>query len=398
MSHDDADRISRHLDDPHALCDDLGLLTGRRGLDWNTQAGRGVTLRCLWHDERSPSLSVSRGPDGTIRANCFGCGATGNVFDLIAASQGWDKRARFRDVLDVAADLARLPRPERRDAAPRPAAVKPMDRPPPPPEEPLRDEKATAQVAALLSHLAPVTGDAAAMAYLRSRGLGDSEEALGWYALPTGDARDGIVEAIVEEIGRDAWMRSGLSSRVGRWASRWAGPRLVTPWRDPDGNVTTLQGRLIGEAAEGVQKFAFAWGHGPRWPQGCERLRRLDPSAVVAVTEGAIDAASFNVIARRSRAAAYAVALPSVSSVRAWDRAWFGLFDGRRCAAALDNDDAGKMHTPALVELLSAVAAPGGVSVLVPKGAKDWNDVLRAALRPAAQPAPARAHDAARAA
>ncbi len=102
-------------------------------------------------------------------------------------------------------------------------------------------------------------------------------------------------------------------------------------------------------------------------------------------------------IARRSRAAAYAVALPSVSSVRAWDRAWFGLFDGRRCAAALDNDDAGKMHTPALVELLSAVAAPG-VSVLVPKGAKDWNDVLRAALRPAAAPAPARAADAARAA
>lgn len=398
MSHDDADRINRHLDDPHALCDDLGLLTGRRGKEWNTQSGRGVMLRCLWHDERSPSLSVSRGKEGTILVNCFSCGAGGNVFDLIAASQGWDKRARFRDVLDVAADLARLPRPERRDTAPRPAAVKPMDRPPPPPEEPLRDEAATAQVAALLSHLAPVTGDAAAMAYLRSRGLGDSEEALRWYALPTGDARDRIVDAIVEEIGRDAWARSGLSSRAGRWSARWAGPRLVIPWRDPDGNVTTLQGRFMGDPPEDVQKFAFAWGHGPRWPQGCERLRRLDPGAVVAVTEGAIDAASFNVIARRSRAAAYAVALPSVSSVRAWDRAWFSLFDGRRCAAALDNDDAGNRAAPALVELLSAVAPPGGVSVLVPKGAKDWNAVLCAALRPATVAAVARVAEAAEAA
>ena len=119
-----ADDINRRLDDPHALCDDLGLLTGRRGVDWQTQTGRGVKVRCVWHDERTPSLSITRGPDGTIRANCFGCSTTGNVFDLIAATQGWEKRARFRDVLDVAADLARLPRPERHDTAERPSVVR----------------------------------------------------------------------------------------------------------------------------------------------------------------------------------------------------------------------------------------------------------------------------------
>lgn len=384
-----ADAINARLDDPRALCDDLGLLGGRRGKDWNLQSARGVTLRCLWHDERTPSLSVSRGPDGTIRAKCFGCGATGNVFDLIAASQGWDKRGRFLDVLDIAADLARLPRPERHAARERPTVVRVIDRPAAPPEEDsARDESATAQVAALLSHLAPVTASAEAMAYLRSRGL-DESEALKWYALPTGAARDRIVEAIVEEMGRDAWMRSGLASRRGWWAGKWSGLRLVIPWRDPSGNVTTLQGRLIGEAGDEAQKFAFAWGHGPRWPYGCDALARHDAGATVVVTEGAIDAESFNVLARRSRANAVAVALPSVSSVVAWEPSWFRLFSGRRCAAGLDNDDAGKDHTPGLVAKLSVSAAPGGVGVLVPKGAKDWNDVLRATL--AAPAAAARA-------
>lgn len=376
----DADAIRYRLDDPHALCDDLGLLAGRRGKDWNTQSGRGVTVRCLWHDERTPSLSVSLGPDSTIRAKCFGCGATGNVFDLVAASQGWDKRSRFRDVLDVAADLARLPRPERHDSAERPSFVRVAERPEVPPEEENpRDEAATAQVAALLSHLAPVTASAEGMAYLRSRGLDESEGALGWYVLPTGAARDRIVEACIEEMGRDAWMRSGLSSRGGWWAGSWGGPRLVIPWRDPHGNVTTLQGRLIGEARDDVQKFAFAWGQGPRWPYGCNALKANDRRTVV-VTEGAIDAESFNVLARRDRANAVAVALSSVSSVAAWEPAWFRLFAGRRCACGLDNDDAGKKHTPELFAKLSAVAEPDGVGVLVPKGAKDWNAVLCARL------------------
>ena len=46
-----------------ALLDALGLLGGRRGVDWERQPS-GVTIRCLWHSENSPSCSVTRVRDG----------------------------------------------------------------------------------------------------------------------------------------------------------------------------------------------------------------------------------------------------------------------------------------------------------------------------------------------
>jgi DNA primase len=52
---------------------------------------------------------------------------------------------------------------------------------------------------------------------------------------------------------------------------------------------------------------------------------------------------------------------------------------GRPLISALDNDEAGRRHTPGMVERLRAVARRGVVTVRTPAGeAKDWNDVLRA--------------------
>ena len=75
------------------------------------------------------SCSIRRCADGTIAAQCFGCHATGDTLDIIAAVRGLDRRRDFRRVLEEAAALAgvdleeREPRRRRRLASPTAVAV-----------------------------------------------------------------------------------------------------------------------------------------------------------------------------------------------------------------------------------------------------------------------------------
>lgn len=382
MSRIDTNDLKRRFDDPRGLCEALDLVTGPVGKRWRPQTGRNLHIACPWHSEHTPSCSVSRGPDGTVRVKCFSCHATGDALTLVAHINGLDARRDFLDVVDLACDLVNVQRPERKGYDARPPSVRAIARVAPPPlDEAQEDGGALAQVAAMLSHLAPATEDRAAMDYIRSRGLAGSE-AEQWYALPTGAARDNIVAAIIEEVGGETWRRSGLASEAGWWSGAWGGPRLVIPWRGPDGSVNCLQGRYIG-AGDKAKRFAFPAGRAPLWPYGSDVLSDIPASSdtAIAVTEGAIDAASFNLLAQRAGANAVAVALPSV---QAWEPEWFDLFARRVCVSALDNDDAGARFTPDLVAKLRAVGRKGRVTVLVPSVGKDWNDVLRGVATPAA--------------
>lgn len=380
---DDAERILAALDDAHGLCDALGLLEGGHGRGWYRSA-RGVTVRCPWHDEKSPSCLVSNPHGGfPIMAHCFGCNANGDAFTLIATVHNIDLRgAGFFDVLDIAADLAGVARRERRDAS-RPAPVRAIVRRPFVEVVRAPDDGTINRIAAVLSHVAPVTGSVAAMGYLRARGL-DEAEARGWYALPDGPARDAVVAAVLEEVGYDAWIASGLATldgpHVGRWAWSWRGSRLVIPWRAPNGTVETLQGRHMGPHGDDVKRYVFPAGHAPRWPFGAESVETMGPDTALAVVEGAIDAASFTVLAAQHGVDARAVGLPGVSS---WDARWLRLFARRPAVVALDADKGGDRHVSTWVERLLLVARRGAVSVRRPVGGKDWNDVLTSKRRAA---------------
>ena len=287
---DEARRIRAELTDARALCDALGLLDGRPNRDWLRQAG-GVMIRCPWHDERSPSCSVVT-RYGSICVRCFGCGMTGDALTLIAEAMRLDVRRDFFDVLDVAADIAGVPRPQRRDDGDRPATfMRPISALPcvaePTPEV---DLTIMPRIADVLAEVAPVSRSPRALRYLDARGLGDSV-ARGWYALPGLDDRSEIVRAITDAIGFEAWLASGLASvegsRRGLWSYAWTMPRLVIPWRDPDGAVMTLQGRVIGPCPDGVRKYTFARGRSPAWPYGCHAMREVcGADTAVAVVEG----------------------------------------------------------------------------------------------------------------
>lgn len=220
---DHAREITYALNDPRALCERLGLLGGKGS--FRTQARRGIVIRCPWVTEKSPSCSVTLGPDGTIRVRCFGCGATGNVFDLIAAALKVDKRSEFRSVMRVGAEFAGLwaivqeldtgnVEPER------PKVLPPRAEP-----EEERDYPSPESVVALLEECVPVTDDAEIASHLEARAI-DPElvaDARLAVALPVG--------------GHTPW-----------WASKdrqpWTrtGHRLLLPVYDADGALRSVRG------------------------------------------------------------------------------------------------------------------------------------------------------------
>jgi hypothetical protein len=78
---------------------------------------------CPWHTERTPSCSLTIGPDGTLRAHCFGCGQGGDVFSLAAAVFGLDVRADFARIVQELAARCELngtapPPPQRAPPSP----------------------------------------------------------------------------------------------------------------------------------------------------------------------------------------------------------------------------------------------------------------------------------------
>lgn len=99
---DHLEELRRHLTDPARLCRALGLAKDAR------QQGDGMVVRCPAHAERTPSCSVTRGPDGTVRVRCFGCDLAGDGFVLVAAVAGLDCRRDFPEVMAQTAELLGL--------------------------------------------------------------------------------------------------------------------------------------------------------------------------------------------------------------------------------------------------------------------------------------------------
>ncbi len=92
--------LRRRLSDPAHVVGLLGLGSGAR-----RQAGGGLMIACVWHEDRTPSLSIRVGRDGTIACCCHACGARGDVLHLVAAVHGLDIGREFSRVVAVAAEL-----------------------------------------------------------------------------------------------------------------------------------------------------------------------------------------------------------------------------------------------------------------------------------------------------
>lgn len=375
--HEDARRIREALADPFTVCMQLGLIpeTGR-GRTWFQDSRTALRIPCPWHSERTGSCCVSQGPDGTVRVKCFGCGASGDALSLVAVAHALDLVRDFRRVLDAAADTAGVARPDRApggSSSPRAAPPPRRPAPAPAPAYEAPDDGVLEQIAQVLRDLAPVARSPAAMEYLHGRGIAHGA-ALGWIALPDeARALEALRVAIVDAIGLDPWLRSGLAhgERGKQWRHMWRG-RLVIPWHAPDGTVQTFQGRPPRELREGEPKYTVPAGRAVRWPWGCAELNELaGPDTAVAVVEGAIDAMSFNALSAEHGADCIAVAIPGAGT---WRDEWARIARGRHAIVALDADRAGRdpRHVEAICASLLREAR--SAEVRGPLQGKDWND------------------------
>lgn len=206
---DQAYSVRRTLRNVREVCHHLGLDDGAK------PQGRGLMISCPWHADRTPSCSVREADDETIAVKCFGCGASGDVLDLVAVCHGVDLRQNFREVLRLAENMAGIEafgQKRRIRPIPRRAAAFP-------PED---------EVRAVWEACNPVLNDRAVRAWLTSRMLDP-----------------GTVETLdlARALPRDRALPSWAWFQGRSW---WeTGHRCLLPVIDDTGTVRSLRARRI---------------------------------------------------------------------------------------------------------------------------------------------------------
>jgi DNA primase len=187
------------------------------------KAGHEFAARCPFHDEKTPSFTVS--PTKQFY-HCFGCGAHGTAISFLMEYD----RLEFRDAVEVLAHNAGLEIPQdAQDSAPSG-----------PPREPLFE----AMTLADRFYQAQLRRSPAVIDYLKNRGVSGAmakQYGLG-YAPDSWDALTGQVRE------RAAAERAGLimERETGGFFDRFRN-RLMFPIRDTRGRTIAFGGRTLGD-------------------------------------------------------------------------------------------------------------------------------------------------------
>lgn len=347
--------IRAALSDPTSVCVALELVDGAR-----VQPG-GLMIRCPWHEDRTPSCSVTSGADGTLRVHCFGCGVSGDAFTLIAQVRGLDVKAQFPAVLAAAEEVAT--ELETGNAS----AVKPAVKRP---TQPTLSVDVFDRVARTMFAEAPLSASSAVSNYLAGRRLLQEAANNGWGALPFAPLGvKQVIGAVTVASGADAWALSGMCGPDG--AITFPANVILIPWRNPEGRITTVQRRAI--TPDGKPKYVFPVGRSATEPYGIEQLATADAAADVAFVEGAVDALAYTTLCKRYSKPRIVLGLPGASS---WRSAWGSYAIGRVVHLALDADEVGDR---AAERVAGDLHAAGALRVLRqrPRGAKDWAELLQ---------------------
>ena len=239
MSHgdprSDIDAVKRALADPREVCRRLGLDRQAK-----PQGGGGLTILCPAHGDRSPSCSVTRGPDGTLRVRCFACGFAGDVLDLLAIVERLDRNRDFPELLRRAAELGHVQLEREAHRSLGPVKRKPRDEvipPVPPSPAPRRPFPPAEEIGAFWSMCHPVSDDPEIVRWLEGRGL--SAEAIGRYD---------VARALPREAHLPPWASYRGDPALRPNAEPWTalGYRLIVPLHDEAGVIRSVRARAVG--------------------------------------------------------------------------------------------------------------------------------------------------------
>ncbi|BBL76667.1 DNA primase [Methylomagnum ishizawai] len=197
------------------------------------RSGGNFMARCPFHNEKSPSFSVSRDKQFY---HCFGCGASGNAIGFLMEYD----RLSFREAMETLADTAGLKIPEE----PRPG------KPDAPGPERTTDLYAVLDWAARFYQTQLKTHPEAARAVEYLKGRGVTGEIAQRYRL--GYAPPGY-RVLPQDFPPETLKAAGLVTvKEGGAAYDWFRDRVVFPIRDRRGRVVGFGGRVLGD---GVPKY-----------------------------------------------------------------------------------------------------------------------------------------------
>jgi hypothetical protein len=226
---DYAREVRNALSDPRKLVEALGLTEKAK------RQPTGAVICCPVHGDRTPSCSVTRGPDGTVRVRCFSCDFSGDALTLISVVRGLSLRSAFKEVLLEGATIAGL----HSVADELRGSVVPSERKPPPEieREPDPEYPPIAEVKTIWELGRSVAEDPGAAAHILGRKLEPSDVARFDLArvLPRSTTFEGLLPI---------WARYGQKN----W--RLSGHRMIVKAFDCDGYARSLRAwRIEGDAA-----------------------------------------------------------------------------------------------------------------------------------------------------
>ncbi len=285
--------------DPLRVAAALGLHLTRRGRDAHF-------ARCPFHEDKNPSLSISRAQG---LWHCLVCGAKGNLFQLVEKVAGVPFRVAVSKVAEWSGEAPPLPE-EPADIAPK--------------EEPMY---LSSLLSAAFAHMreAFAESEAARRYFGEARGLGAFLE-------PGRDIEAGFCSADfakrLDAKTRDGLLRAGLLQAGG--APRFSGC-LVYPLRDLEGKIVSLYGRSI-LAKNGSGRHYYLPGE----RRGVFGLR-VDQGERAYLVESVIDALSLHAVGVPS-----VLALHGVNGFTADHLSWLKHHGVREILLCLDGDAAGR--------------------------------------------------------
>jgi DNA primase len=187
------------------------------------KAGREYQARCPFHDEKSPSFTVS--PQKQFY-HCFGCGAHGTAIGFLMNYEGLE----FVDAVEELARMAGLQVPREAGSAPRPSTG-------------LLEILA----AAAAWYQEQLRQSPQAIAYLKRRGLsGEVATQFGIGYAPAG--WDGLIKQLgTDEPQTDRLLRAGMLSQGKGGTYDKFRDRIMFPIHDRRGRVIAFGGRALGD-------------------------------------------------------------------------------------------------------------------------------------------------------
>ncbi len=312
------------------------------------RVGRNLMGRCPFHEEKSPSFSVS--PERQFY-HCFGCKAGGDVFKFVQETE----KVGFLEAVELLSRRAGIPVPERRSG-----------------ERGKRAPLFEALDAAATTYeqwLGDPSLGAAARALLEQRGISretQREFRLG-LALP---GWENLVQRLRGRWSDEVLLEARLAGRKegGRSTFDWFRNRLMIPLVAPGGAVLGFGARALGEESpKYLNSPESAVYHKAQFLYALEQARRaVKPDGEMVVVEGYFDAIALHQAGVRNTVATSGTAL-TADHARALRRLVRGV------ALTYDGDAAGQQ---AMLRSLGVLLAEGLDVVVVELPAGDDPDTL----------------------